>query len=948
MSVLQDILNLLTASPGGMVYYLVLLFCIWAIVGLALSRWTRGERRGIAPRLLMAGALMSCGRLAFFVLALIDRTSSLQSVSYLTLLAPPLERFLDMLSLLLICWATVIPPQKRTFGRLFMGIAAFLTVGLYLIMAMEWGSAVQANAGALYNLSWQRWIWESAQLVVLVGALAYLVAFPVSERGTLMVALGVLAVGHLLQAAIPFPEEIPHFAGWVRFANLLSYPALAVTAFRLIVQRFDVQSSNLQAVSQESLAQITGLMDLLDTNQKMSASLDLGAVLENAVRSVSQALQSNLCALAFVSADDKGVVELPILYSAPQVSTNQRTFQVADYAAVQHAITRNKPVVFGSGESSHAADVYQLLGAEQVGPLIVQPLECNDRVTGVILVCQPGRSTPFTPVQIRKCETLAMPIALAVENARAYQKMQARIEQQTAALRTFETEHARAKADLENRLKQSQDEIAVYVQKLYETELAEQRAQNDARELRQELSRTKKTHDKTNQVQSELKQSMAQVARLTKQIATLDQSRIELEQQIQGMESERQDLQISLAEAEATYTSLTSHTRHLQETLDKGTQSKANGLSDVTLNAIPCGVVVCNAQGRMMNLNPAAEAMLGYSADEWQGQQVFSLWPDQEWQSAAHAVTDQYTTQTSLLEPFLVQRPVQSFQVTLSPLRVQERHVGAVLTLFSVEQADERTRARDEFLASLAQELRTPMTSILGYTDLLMNESVGQLEGIQRKFLQRVQANIERMGSMLNDMIGVTAIDSGKLVIELEPVDTVRVIETALRKVQFRLEERELSTHLEVGDIAAIHADPDLVQQMLDNLLTNACKSSAAGTTINILAHQEMDEAGKAYLHVSVSDTGGGIAPEDRTRIFERFYRADNALVAGLGETGVGLAIVKALVEAHQGHIWIETTMGEGTTFHFTLPYGLEGTIGDGVTNRVVSQRRPAGDGGHG
>jgi PAS domain S-box-containing protein len=943
MSVLQDILNLLTASPGSMVYYLVLLFSIWAIVGLALSRWARGERRGIVPRLLVTGALMSCGRLAFFVLALLDRTSSLQSISYLILLGPPLESFLDMLSTFLICWAAVIPPQRRTFGRLFIGLTAFFAIGLYLILAMQWGSVVQANTSALYNLSWQRWVWELSELAVLSGALAYLVAVAVPERGTLIVTLGVLAIGHLLQAVLPYPDEIPHFAAWVRFANLLSYPVFAVTAFRLIVQRFDIHTANLQAVNQESLAQITGLMDLLDTNQKMSASLDLGTALENAVRSVSQALQSNLCALAFVDPSDKGTLELTIQYKAPKITTSQQSFQSADYPAIQHAIARSKPVVLGPGESSHAADVYQLLGSEQSGPLIVQPLEHNDRVTGAILICQPGRSTPFTPVQIRKCETLAMPIALAVENARVYQQMQTHVEQQTNALRTFETEHARAKADLENRLKQSQDEIAVYVQKLYETELAEQRAQNDARELRQELNKIKKTQDKTSEVQTELRQSMTQVAQLTKKIATLDQTRTELEQQIKNMEVDKQELQTSLAEAEAEYTSLTAHARQLQETIAKSSPSQVKGLNEVTLNAIPYGIVVCNVQGQMMNVNPAAAAMLGYDTDEWQGQKVFSLWSDEEWLSAAHAVTDQYTTQTSLLEPFLIQRPAQHVQVALSPLRVEERHVGAVLTLHDMEQTDTRTRARDEFLASLAQELRTPMTSIVGYTELLMNESVGQLEGIQRKFLQRVQANIERMGSMLSDMIGVTAIDSGKLVIELEPVDIVRVVETALRKVQFRLEERELTTHLDIGDLAAIYADPDLVQQMVDNLLTNACKSSAASTTINILAHQETDDAGKAYLHFSVSDTGGGIAPEDRARVFERFYRADNTLVAGLGETGVGLAIVKALVEAHQGHIWIETTMGEGTTFHFTLPYGLEKAMGDGPDNRVVIQHRSGG-----
>jgi len=204
------------------------------------------------------------------------------------------------------------------------------------------------------------------------------------------------------------------------------------------------------------------------------------------------------------------------------------------------------------------------------------------------------------------------------------------------------------------------------------------------------------------------------------------------------------------------------------------------------------------------------------------------------------------------------------------------------------------------------------------------------------------------MGAMLNDLIGVTAIDSGKLEIELEPVDVKRVVESALRKAQFRLEERELATQVNMAEIPAIYADPEHIQQMLDNLLTNACTSSAAGTTIHILAHQETDETGQDHLHVAVSDTGGGISDEDRARVFERFYRADNALIAGLGETGVGLAIVKALVEAHQGHVWLDTKAGEGTTFHVTLPYGLERTLNASQGERQPTPQPPAGDNGHG
>jgi signal transduction histidine kinase len=791
-----------------MVYYLVLLFSIWAIVGLALSRWSRDERRGIVPRLLVAGALMSFGRLVFFVIALIDR----QTGTHLVRFGPPLERFIDMLSAMLICWAFVLTARQRIVGQVFIGVTVFFAVGLYVIAAMHWVSVLQSDDLAFHNLSWQRWAWELGQLFILIPALVYLFVRPIPERGMLAVSLSVLIFGHLLQAIVPFPEQIPHFAGWVRFANLLVFPLLAVSSFRLIVQRFDAQAAELQAVSQESLSQITGLMDLLDVNQKMYSSLELDDVLDNATRCVSQTMQTNLCALALVSPDKSETVTLPIVYNAPDTIKNALSFQRDTYPAIQYAITRNKPIVLAPSESRQVAEIYRLLGSEQKGPVIVQPLAHESTVSGLTIVCRPGQPTPFSAVEARKCETLATHIATALKNAHRCQHTSQRIEQQVADLRLLEMEHTRTKADLENRLAQKQKEIALYVQKLYETELSEQRAQNDAQQARQQMKKLKtESQEIIDQGNAVLEDNMQQVALLTREIADLDAERLELNSLIKTLEQEK----------------------------------------------------------------------------------------DQA-------------------------RQIQS------------------------KEADARTRARDEFLASLAQELRTPMTSILGYTDLLMSESVGHLAGIQRKFLQRVQANIERMGGMLNDMIGVTAIDSGKLVVELEPVDMVRVIESALRRAQFRLEEKELNTHLEIGELPVIYVDPDSVQQMVDNLLTNSCKSSLHGTTIGIRAHVESDDTGSSHLHVSVSDTGGGIAPEDRARAFERFYRADNALIAGLGETGVGLAIVKVLVEAHQGHVWLESEMGQGTTFHFRLPFGLREKMGNSVQGPTVARWTPGDGNGHG
>ena len=946
MSVFLDIVHLLTVPPGGMVYYLVLLFSIWAIVGLAFSRWARGERRGTVPRLLIAGGLMSFARLVPFVIALLDRQDSTDLLRF----TPPLERFVDTLSVLLLCWAFVLPPEQRALSNAFIGGTSLFALGFYVIAAIGWAGTFQADEFARYNLSWQRWVWELGQLAVLICALVYLLFLSAKRHGILIVVLGTLAAGHLLQSVLPRPDQISHYAGWVRLANLAAFPMLAVSTFQIIVQRFSAHSMHLESINQESLSQITGLMDLLDISRKLSSSLDADTTIETAAQSVSQALQADLCAFALsIPNSDSEMMELSIVYNAPDITQPGLRFRPEEYPAIDYAVTRGKPVVLGPEESGQAAEIHRLLGNEQAGPLIIQPLAHASTVTGVMLICRPGQPTPFAPMQARKCEAMSSPISLALGNALAYRQTRGHVEQQVADLRVLEMESVRARAHLENQLKQSQAEVAFYVQRLYETETNEQRAQEDANQLRQELNTLKRQPQIVDSDGQGLKKSMDRISALAQQVAKLDAMRLSLGRRIQVLEQEKGDLASRLEQSQASTSTLKGRAQDLEFLLSGKLQTLLRDSDLPLLNAIASGVILCDPVGRIVHINTVAAHMLGIEGDESVGGEARSLWPGEDWHTAVRSATDQYRDGVSPPETLFLKHERQELQVEITPLLVDDRHVGATITLQDVKAAAERTRARDEFLASLAQELRTPMTSILGYTDLLMSDSVGQLEGIQRKFLQRVQANIERMVGMLNDLIGVTAIDTGKLVIELEPVDVVRVIESALRKAQFRLEEKELAARLEIGDLPVIYADPDHVQQIIDNLLTNACKSSLVESSITVRAYVERNDQDSSSLHVAVSDTGGGIAPEDRARAFERFYRADTALIAGLGETGVGLAIVKALVEAHQGRVWIESEMGEGTTFHFTLPFGLRQMPGGGgLRVRAAAPQPAAGEGGHG
>lgn len=229
-----------------------------------------------------------------------------------------------------------------------------------------------------------------------------------------------------------------------------------------------------------------------------------------------------------------------------------------------------------------------------------------------------------------------------------------------------------------------------------------------------------------------------------------------------------------------------------------------------------------------------------------------------------------------------------------------------------------------ELILGMVQELRTPMTSIVGYVDLMLNESAGILGEMQRKFLQRVSANITRLASMLEDLTRISFLDAGRFSLTPEPLDVVELIEDAITGASNQLREKGLTVHLNLDDgIPPLRADRDAISQIVGQLLTNAYLVSPPGTGIYVTAQRRPARNGRygaENVFVSIEDRGGGIGDEDQVRVFARKYKAENPLIQGLGDTGVGLAIAKALVEVHGGEIWLETRPGIGSIFSFTLP----------------------------
>lgn len=285
---------------------------------------------------------------------------------------------------------------------------------------------------------------------------------------------------------------------------------------------------------------------------------------------------------------------------------------------------------------------------------------------------------------------------------------------------------------------------------------------------------------------------------------------------------------------------------------------------------------------------------------------------------------DQLTTQRSSLEHELseARNQLASLQNQLEMVQIRTDQPAHVENGGTYKPQD------PELLMGLIQELRTPMTSITGYVDLLLSESAGILGEMQRTFLRRVSTNVSRLSVMLDDLVQITELDAGQINLHKTTVDVVNLIEEALTNASTQFREKGLAVNLNLDpDLPPIEADKDSLNQIFGQLLTNAYLVTPPNSEISVVAQRrnialaatEQDNAVDC-LFVSVEDRGGGVAPEDEPRVFARKYKADNPLIQGIGDTGVGLAIARALVEAQGGKLWLESRENVGSTFKFALP----------------------------
>ena len=552
-------------------------------------------------------------------------------------------------------------------------------------------------------------------------------------------------------------------------------------------------------------------------------------------------------------------------------------------------VQTGKPIMVSSVQDE---EKFKLKTGYLVKSLLHVPLKVREEVIGVLSVHNTLSSKAFTDNELYLLSALADYAAIAIENARLYQESDEEAKRLTELLRA--QEEARPADEMTEGERQ---EVESFISELCshgeEAALSIEEAEQLARGLRAQATMV----DQMAQRLGAQRSRVGQLARMLSASPTLLPFTKEL------VPSERGKV--------------------------GGGQLDPMG---AILGSLAEGVVVSEPGGRIVLSNVAAGRIVGLPGRPLVGHDIQTICPDIRWTKNIQLLK---LSRTEGPSPEAGKRVEMTMWVggrmLVATLRRLETETGDMLGMIAILRdvtlEREAQRLREEFGVVVCQELRTPITSITGYTDLLLGETVGLIGNMQRKFLQRIQLSTHRMGAVLNGLIEVEPVTVEQPEVQAKTADIVRLIDEASSEASAELQDKGIRLRLEVAEkLPPANADPDGLRQIITNLLDNAYQCTPQSGEILIRARVqegEPEEPGKsegAYLVVSVTDSGGGIAPEDQGRVFDRDYRSAHPSITGLGETNMVMPSLKALTETQGGRLWLESEIGVGSTLSLILP----------------------------
>ena len=324
------------------------------------------------------------------------------------------------------------------------------------------------------------------------------------------------------------------------------------------------------------------------------------------------------------------------------------------------------------------------------------------------------------------------------------------------------------------------------------------------------------------------------------------------------------------------------------------------------------GVMLTDSKGRIVLTNEAFQNIFGITSPI-EGQTVIETIRDVR----LHGMIEKAlrNKQEIIEEIELTLQGERALYVHVVPLGIPEDLTGTVVVIYDVTQLKKLEKVRRDFVANVSHELNTPLATIKGYTETLLDKALDDRE-TSEKFLKVISKHADRMSKLVVDLLALSKLEAETYTSSFAPQRLHSIVANSIETLRDAIEKKTLTVNVDLApDLPSVQADEKGLEQVMLNLLDNAVKFTPERGTITIKA-KEVDK----NIQVTVSDTGIGIPMKDVHRVFERFYRVNKDRSRELGGTGLGLSIVKHIVQAHGGQVWIESNVGQGSTFYFTIP----------------------------
>jgi len=931
MRILNEAIQVITQAPGDLVYFLVALFALQQAFVSALSARSGTPKASLARRWVWASGGMLLARAILVVLGLAGVAGLVVPSNIL----PPLERWSLFASVVGLIWVGLLDAR---FDHWRTPVVRGLLFGLLAITLCFYGyhAVAPTAAGTFFGITGGAVLAEMVAILLALALALGLAAYirPLEWEWGLGVAL-FWFVGTLAQ--ISWPDPSTAIDGWLRLFSLVSLPLLSIWVHRQLLP------DPVPVAPPGRLFEARPLIELL---QNVGVSRDLESSLIAASSRLAALMQVDICAVALTAEDAKGAVQIIAIHPPTAAQSTPSQLPLAAYAGLQRAF-EERQIVLASlpDDDGWLTPLYKALGFETVLPLAVLPLHHAGQMLGLLLLGGPqemsvwrssdmttpvfvsdqlagaiasARSVAVAPAgsgggEARAAEAAPVAAAAGQPGGEADKDRQRLVEALEQARVQFQALNSRIRS-LMQEIKSRDEEILALNKELdtrshgiSETELSIW--QGEVRQLAHE-------HEGLDLTVKELTEDrdllLSERTRLSEALSENKQALEQTEEHRERLEEEVLSLRARLEMPEIEPTTLVPAPMDQPSAQDTGA-SYAGAL----------GLVIADEDGQITMADALSRRILRLPEGDVSGLPVDGAFADPRWSSAIDDLLAR-SDAGGLNRLHLTLSPDDDtvIEADLVSLRGRDDDVDGLVIMLRSSQGEAE---RHETMVSLASDFRTPMTAITGYTDLLLGEQGGILTEMQQQFLERVKANVEQLTYLLNDLIRVASPDSGLMRFSPQPISLIEIIEEAIMGLAARFRERQLAVQLDLPpELALVRADRDSLYQIMLRLLSNAVLCSEEGTQIVVNAHEVDNSEDGRYLQISVTDTGHGILPEDYPRVFRKLHRANQPLVQGLGESGVGMAIAKALVEANGGRIWVESEEGVGSTLSFLLPCETE------------------------